>query len=440
MLELTSPKKHKINLADYNSRQDIALRTFLADFTPFDVDVLEEILFSPLRIIPKKLARSLDVSEQAIRPVLQKLVKVGLLSQDAEAFLADKELRKYFEFELQRFSAEFKPDMEFLQGLLHKVPIHVLPLWYSIPRSSSNIFESIVEKHLLSPQIFQRYLHELHFANPLAHTIMQEVLSAEGSKVSSSDLIAKYNLSRETFEEIMLLLEFSFVCCVRYVREDDHWEEIITPFYEWSQYLEFLKSTDAHTLAQGSIQRKHASDFAFVEELEALLLKPQLKKGNGHLIEKLKLVKLVEEIEGRLSATEAAKEWLDMSLENKALYLYRHPHNQILRTRISSEIATERNIREAEKAIKRVLHRGWILFDEFFRGVLVPLSESSVIVLQRTGKHWKYTTPVYSEEEKVFLHAIAFEWLFECGITAPGVFQGKECFSVTPFGRFLFEE
>ncbi|HEY4255063.1 MAG TPA: hypothetical protein VGM34_01790 [Chlamydiales bacterium] len=438
MLELTSAKRHKISLADYNSRQDIENRMLMADFSPFDIEILEEILFSSLKIFPKKIARAKDVSEEDLKPIFQKLSKAGLLSWDGDFFLVDKEMRKYFEFEVQRFEPSFKPDMEFLQGLLKKVPIHLLPTWYSIPRSSGNIFESIIEKHLLSPNIFQRYLQDLHFTDPLVLSVLQSIFAAPDFRASSSDLIAKYNLSRPAFEEIMLLLEFSFVCCVSYVKEDDHWHEVVTPFNEWHEYLLFLQNSDAPSIDAKQVQRKEKTDFAFIKQLETHLLSLSKKSLKGPMTEKLCMVKLAQEIEGRFQLTEVASEWLPMSLEDKALYFYRHPHNRLLS--LPPAIATERNVRETEKSIKRVLHGNWILFEDFVKGVLVPLSEESVVVLKKTGKHWKYTLPVYSEEEQALIKAVIFEWLFECGMVAIGTYQGKDCFSVTPFGRFFFQE
>ena len=97
-------------------------------------------------------------------------------------------------------------------------------------------------------------------------------------------------------------------------------------------------------------------------------------------------------------------------------------------------------MREAEKSIKRVLHGGWVYFDDFLKGVLVPLNEQSVVMLKRTGKHWKYTLPIYGDEEKAILKATIFEWLYEMGMVMTGTCQGKDCFAVTHFGRFFFDE
>ncbi len=105
---------------------------------------------------------------------------------------------------------------------------------------------------------------------------------------------------------------------------------------------------------------------------------------------------------------------------------------------LSPSLLTEKVIREAEKAVMRVLHSGWVLFEDFNKGVIVPLAEHTAATLKKCGKGWKYALPDYTPEERAFIHAIVFEWLFEAGITAVGTYEGKACFTVTPFGQSLF--
>src|SRR3990167_5988577 len=277
MLELSPARKNKINLSDYNCGQDIENRMMMSDFSTLDVDILGEILFSPLKISAKKLARNVGCEESALLATLKKLSQSGLLTVQGDNILVDKDKRKYFEFQITRFDPSFKPDMEFLQGILRKVPIHLLPVWYAIPRTSNNIFESIVEKYLLTPQIYQRYLMELNFGDPLMSAIIQDVFAAPDFKISSTDLISKYNLPRAHFEEILLLLEFNFVCCLTYEKADDHWLEFVAPFHEWHEYLRLIKSTETPRLPTSlPILRRRESDFAFIENAMALLL--EIKK------------------------------------------------------------------------------------------------------------------------------------------------------------------
>lgn len=439
MLELSPARKNKVNLADYNCQQDIENRMLLSDFSTFDVEVLEEILFSPLKISFKKLARSMSCEDKDLLSSLKKLSSTGLLSLQDDAILVDKDKRKYFEFQIGRFDSQFKPDMEFLQGILRKVPIHLLPTWYSIPRTSNNIFESIVEKYLLTPHIFQRYLMELNFGDPTLNAIMEDVFNAPDFKVSSSDLISKYNLKRRDFEEMLLILEFNFVCCLCYEKADDHWLEFVTPFHEWHEFLRFVRLTETPTIdPKEPIQRTTDSDFAFLEEMSDLLLRAKKKPiavEKTRAVEKLSLVKLADYSNGKLHTLETGDAWLDLSFENRALHLYRHPHNRILSLSVG-----ERYVREAEKSIKRILHGQWVYFEDFLKGVLVPLNENSVVMLKRAGKHWKYTLPTYGDEEKALLKATIFEWLYETGMVMIGTCRGRDCFAVTHFGRFFFDD
>lgn len=480
MLELTAIRKNKVVLSDYNCQKDIDNRMLMADCSTFDLEVLEEILFSPLKTSFKKLLRSVGCEEEKLLQVLKKLAQHGLLSFQEDFIVIDKEMRKYFEFQIIRFDPDFKPDMEFLSGLLRKVPIHHLPAWYSIPRTSNNIFESIVEKYLLTPQIYQRYLLDLNFGDPVIHGIISDLFAAQDFKLYSSDVIGKYNLTRRNFEEIMLLLEFNFIGCVSYKKEDDHWIEIITPYYEWHQYLRFLKETNAPRCGQDSeIERSRKSDFAFVEDMSAVLslsLKKPISLSSWEpgqplprkivldlaphcslstdsqkaldfaatylaaVIQKLLLIELSCLNGQKLAPLDPAHSWLKMTEESKALHLYRHNKNRILNFALFPQIATERNIRESEKSLKRVLHGEWVFFDDFFKGISIALSENSVIALKKTGKHWKYSLPVYSVGEKNLVKATIFEWLFETGMVITGTCRGQDCFAVTPFGRFYFEE
>ncbi len=476
MQDPTSTRKNKIVLADYPYQKDIENRLLMSQFTTLDLEVLEEIIYSSLNIPIKKLAKNVDIDENELFPILEKFSQTSLLSYDSEVVLVDKEMRKYYEGQILKFDEDYQPGMEFLQSLLRKVPIHVLPTWYSIPRTSNNIFESLVEKYLLTPQIFQRYLMELHFSEPLLSSIVKDVYNAPDFKVHSKVLMDKYNLSKEQFEETLLQLEFNFVGCLGYEKINNTWKEIVTPYQEWREYLTFLKSTETTPLPPHSnIHILRTADFAFVQDMSAILqhikkeplatgksltngiqlppaaLKicvskcPSLQENTSEtlayinqIIEKLSLLKLADIINGRLYALDAANDFLDMPIENRALYLYRHPLNRILSQAFPPHLCTEKYIREAEKSIIRVLHKGWVYFEDFFKGVLSPLNDSSAIMLKKTGKTWKYALPEYSETDKAFVKAILFEWLFEIGMVSIGTAEGQECFCVTPFGQTYF--
>ncbi|MDE3055084.1 MAG: hypothetical protein KGI80_00085 [Verrucomicrobiota bacterium] len=447
MLELTAVKKQRIQLSDYDYQKDIAHRILLAEASDFDLEVIEEILFSPLRVSYKKIARHMECTEEKLLLLLQKLKEVGLVTFEGDQILIDKESRKHFEFFISRFDPAFRPDFDAIQALLRRVPIHLLPSWYALPRTSNNIFTSILEKYLLTPQIFQRYLAELHFNDPVISRIVKDLFAAPDYTLSARDVMTRYKLSRPHFAEVALLLEFHFIAYLSYRKEEGRWVEFLTPFYEWHNYLRFLKETEPMPLDKKKVMRSHASDFAFVEEmgrlLEALLRQPLPLKGEKaplteRALQKLLLLQLATEEKGLLYPMEGARQWVEKDLENRALYLYRHPLN------LAAMGSNERQIREGEKTIRRAGRGEWMGFDDFCKGVSVALGEGPSVMLRKEGKHYQYARAVQGEEEKNWLKRILFDWLFETGMVAVGTFKGggstQDAFLVTPFGRFCFEE
>lgn len=216
MLELNPYRKNKVNLQDYDYQKDIQNRLLMAELDTNDLLVLEEILLGHPKLSVSQLAQDLLLEELEVVKILTKLSSSGLFTIKDHYITLNKEMRKYFEAQLQKFEEDFVPGMEYLQSLLRKVPMHNLITWYPIPRTSNNIFESLVEKYLLTPQIFQRYLLELQFSNPKASCIIEDVFNSIELEIPSSFLKAKYELTNEEFEEILLHLEFNFVCCIVY--------------------------------------------------------------------------------------------------------------------------------------------------------------------------------------------------------------------------------
>lgn len=470
MIELSAARKNKINLSDYPYQKDIENRLLMADFSVFDVEVLEEILFSPLKIPITKLARTLETPLPTLMPVLQKLGQTGLFTLQEDILTVDKEMRKYFESQLQKFDKDFKPDMESLQALLRKVPIHILPIWYSIPRTSNNIFESIVEKYLLTPQIFQRYLMELSFDDPAFSGIIQDVFNAPDFLVLGDEIKNKYHLTPEQFEEYILHLEFNFICCLSYMKVEGEWKEIVTPFHEWKEYLSFLRDTKPPSI-KSNIQPKRSKNYSFIEDMAFLIKKGKklpIEWVNGfspkigekiaselgesvsakemasyldywkRVAEKLCQIKLAAIHDGLFIPNDSADDWLEMTPENKAVFLYRHPLNRLSSISFPPDLLTEKNLREAEKSIKSVSNLGWVYFDDFIDGSIVILSEEAKVVLKKVGKSWKYNLPQYTDGERAFIKAVVFEWLFEAGMVTIGEADGKDAFCVTPFGHSIF--
>ncbi len=454
MLEISLIKKNKICLEDYNYKQDIENRLLISQLSARDLELLQEILYSSLKIALQDLSEALDCVEKELIPSVKKFTKSGLLSLNGNIITVDKEKRKYFAARITAFDSDFKPGMEFLQGLLKKVPIHALPVWYNISRTSDRIFDSIVEKHLLTPQIFQRYLSTLQFPDPLMEEIAKDLSEAPEYMLYASDIMDKYSLSQEQFQTIALQLEFHFICCLTYKKVGCKWVEIITFFQEWKDYLLFLRKTEPSTLCTNSVIREAKRDFSFIEDITFLVslakkqpffYKDTLELANclhlnvtdksyikyiQRLLKKIELLNLASVNEKNLSLSDKANEWFGLSNPQKSLLLYRHSYAPEM---IGS--FNERILRDIEKSVLRVAYSEWVLFEDFLKGMTTTLSEESSVILKKQGKNWKYALPFYNSKELILIEAIILEWLSELGIVELGSYQNNRCFRVTEYGR-----
>jgi predicted transcriptional regulator len=365
MMELNSARKIKIILSDYDYENDIRNRLLMADFSDVDRKVLEEILYSSVKIPIFKLSQRLDLDPETLNKSLSKISKTGLFEYNDDHIVVDKQLRKYYEFQMLKFDNDFKPDLEFIQASLKKVPIHILPNWYSIPRTSNNIFESLIEKYLLTPHHFQRFLEELQTKDKVVENIIQDVFTSKNQKVYAEDLKQKYKLTDVDFEKYMLILEYSFALCLSYNNVNGYWKETVTPFYEWKKYLNFLGATKPMEISDSSkIKRNYNSDYIYIEHLETILEKISfltlwldnnkskvldnesieilVKTLNLNIDDATAKKEYIEEIVEKLinltfikiegnsyKQTKEAKSWLDLSSEKKAMTIYQHPLNQL---------------------------------------------------------------------------------------------------------------
>ena len=480
MVETNIFRKNKINLEDYDYQKDIQNRVLLSHFPPEYLEILEEIVYSPPTIPLDKLIKQLGKSFEELQTILEKLATTDLFKIEEDKIVVNKEMRKYFETQIMKFEEDFTPGMEFLQALLKKVPIHVLPNWYPIPRTSNNIFNSLIEKYLQTPQTFQRYLAELNLGDEKLNGIVNDLFTSPDYKIYSEDLRKKYQLTEEEFEEHMLYLEFNFVCCLVYERQGEEWVEVVTLFQEWKDYLSFIKETQPKEISQKSqVKRTRPSDFAFAEDMSTILAlsisKPlyvklnenetwvfekqsanlitkqlkgfDLKSEEGQaffvdytakIIQKLLFLKLAHVEKGQLMPGDDAEEWLSLHIEKRSLNTYKLTPTNFSFTDFPSEICSERNIHEIEKTISRIIESEWVFLEDFLSGIIAPISENSKMFLKKTGRFWKYTPPDYSENEMELFKKVIYEWLFEAGIIATGSYEGKECIKITPLGQSMF--
>jgi hypothetical protein len=428
MLDIAT-KKTKIHLEDYDYLLDIETRHLLARLTEGQREILEELLFSPLKTSPHKISRSLNMTPEYVLETLSLLEPAALFSMKDGVLLIDKEKRKYFELQAARFQSNFVPDMEFFQKLLKKPPIHVLPLWYAIPRTSNNIFESIVEKHLKNPQLYQRHLIEVSTIDPKLGALIADLSSAPAWKIPSEDLLSRHHLSRQDFDRLSLLLEFSCVGCITYEMDAGGPTEYLSFFSEWRDYQAFLQTTQPQPVSSNHGALSTSSPFAFVEALSRALTEPRSLSVPAEI---------QSQIEGcHLNHREVGQWFLSLTLEERCLWLYRHSFNQ----KLESSLSMEKRIREVEKGVRRILHGSWVRVEDFFKGLAIPVRCPGPITLLKQGKHWSYAVPKYDEEEISFIQELFLRHLPKMGIIQVGTLDDlTACLRLTPLGVSLFSE
>lgn len=450
---LTLSRKNKINLADYPYKRDIENRLLLAQLTDFEASLLQAIVNHSLVISIEDLVDELETDLHQVDQALEKLSKTKLFKKEKARIVVDKEMRKYYESQIQTFDENFQPDMEYIQTLLNKVSMHVLPLWYAIPRSSDNIYNSIIEKYFLTPEIYLQYLDELRFDDPIISKIIEDLYAAPNFKIPSFQLIQKYELTREGFEEMMLLLEYHFVCCIKYEHIKGAWHESVTFFQEWLDYMNFEKNGNISPIREiKAIKPLVASnEFHFLQDMQTILqscynqrlpikeVKKYLDRSSdyiGNLVEKLVQIEFVSMSQSALRLTDKGALWLTKSFPERSAFLANTPQYTFTSFTCPTYLQNPRNIRLIEKAlIKKTSRQEWYLLEDFVKGFMGCIGDKEPITLKNKGKKWKYNLPVYSEEELQFIRATVTERFFELGIVSLGTYKNQSCFSMTPFGR-----
>lgn len=377
-------RKNKINLPDYPYKKDISNRLFLAERSPYELEVLHELMFQPSKCRIQEVADAIGCDEDELILAVDAFSKVGLTMRQHDMLFIDKELRKYFEVHITKLQNNFEPSFEYIQTLLNKIPISVLPGWYSIPRSSDNIFASIIEKYLETPKIYQNYLAEVTFDEPILHKIVDEVYSSQELCVEAAQIRDRYSLSREKLEEYILLLEFHFVLGAGFKEG----QEVLMPFSEWRDYLLF--------------QKKNA-------------LKPVSEK----LVTDIKPPVAIQTRQDQEQSLKIFRETIDSWHASWSEHIG----------------SIEKSVFELERAMRGIPSNSWIPLHDFIDSLIAPIGLKPPVTLLRVGKKWRYNLPVFSAKEKAFIELVLFDLLYKVGITTTGLYDEAPCFMITPFGR-----
>lgn len=483
MFDQSQNLKTRVDLNDYDYKREIASRVLLGSLNSDEAAILEEITYSPTSFSINMLATNTGFSADTVLKTLEKIQSSGLFTINGSDVTIDKDTRKYFELHIEKFDDDFCPDLNFLKSLIKRVPLDVLPLWYPIPRSSDNIFDSLLERFLHTPSLFDRYKSEIALSNENLKNVIDALESSENGFVSFKTLEKRYGLSKQEFYHFSLELEFLLIAAHTFERVDEELIEGVTFFKEWKKYLQLKKRKVPVAIddsEQANVHVLHNDTFFFtklVTRFLALLEKesisltlnsseswtvapdslilvrkvfhdlPSDTEEQMHYFEKtleqvircacvLKLMK----IKGSCAHLDHEKyqQWSELSVEKQALYLYRtlianYPFHEI-----TESGCKERKVHEIEKSLLQILDQKWVKLSHFLKNLTVHLSQDSACQLTRLGKKWRYSEPSYSKLELELIETVIYEWLFQAGAIYRGVFEGEPCIRLTDFGKKVF--
>jgi len=476
MLDLSAIKKMRINLTDYQWEEDCNMRLLLASLDVIDVEVMEEILFSPLEVPLSELMETLEYSKEILENSIKKLSLSGLCSLAQDKLTIDKKVRRWFDLHSIRFHENFYPNLEFFQKMLHFLPMSVLPLWYNIPRTSNNIFLSILEKHIFTPSSLKKHLEDIATLSPHTEMIITKVFAAPDYSYPVALLSKELELSEKDLEELILFLEYSLILGKKFIQRDKTWEAILVPYCEYAEYYRFLDSTALKPIQDSShVEVKRQGDFVFINDLSHLirlvdntpfslnLNKETIPLGSAKTLAIKMAVFSPDEIsddrfiqsyisdliavglglrffdseKGKIQTLPIALQWNEQNTEDKAIYIYQSYPSSFMPTQLRN-ITTEKQLHEIEKFFNRLPSKGWVFFDAVVKSSAIAFDDSQITQLKAEGKKWHYALPHYSQEQLSLLKYVILHWFFICGITKVGLVNDKEVFCLTPFGLKLF--
>lgn len=447
-------RKNRIELSQYPVEKDLSNRLFLSTLSVSTVEILHEIVNNSLSFPLSELSEVLELSTEKVLQGLKELEAAHLFSINDQTIIVNKEARKYFEVQIERFHEDFRPNTTFFQSLLSLVPIHVLPTWYSIPKTSDDILTSIIDKCYRTTKAFKRYLAELQFENPLTEKVMNAVYQSEELSVDIETLQQELDLNREELEHILISLEFHRICCLSYHdMGNNQWKQVVTPFHEWKEYLLFLKNTEHHFCQNtGPITPIFSSDFGFIEAMDNQLQElsdtpcplPQiesysdtqysLKEAKNRLLARSNTIHLTVYENGTVKLADSATGWLEKPIHEKAMALYFHTIHHY-RKKSEEQKFNDRDIREIEHGLKRIMESEWVSVEEFISGLTATFGKHHDLTLTKKGRFWKYALPEYDKSQLTFIREIIYHHLFESGMITLGILNGSTYMKVTEFGK-----
>jgi hypothetical protein len=420
-----------VKLTDYDYKRELDIRHRMAHLSHLEVELLQEIIHQSLRISISSLAKHLEVSVQDLQPLLDRWSHAKLFTQQESTLIVDKEMRKFIEFQLEKFDEDFEPDLNFLQETLGRLPPTILLDWYAIPRTAHEFFPTIVTRFFINPQTYLNHLEQLSFKNATLCHLIEDIFKAVHEPLRAADLKQKYHLSDDQFGLYILILEYHFICCLSYRLVDGYWEEVVTPLKEWQEILSYEVKAQKAYLTQ-PIEKIHLSGLAFVETLQSTLKKFQAKKGKktDPLYDELTQLGFLDH--AHLSSE--GESWLSQKPQEQMMTISAYFLDQLDLKKRFGDLWAIKQLRLVDSSLRRLRVNQWVQFNLFLKSLTISLGQRDPLSLKLKGTRWKYHFPVYTDLEKDFIKVALLERLSRFGVIEVGEFQGQPCFRLTAFG------
>jgi hypothetical protein len=439
-IDLQSPKRNRVDLNDYNYRQDVKNRLALAKLDVTTTQLLIELFYLPSKISLSKLKSSLNLDDADLKDFLEQISALKILSCESDSILIDKEAKKNIECFIEKFSEDFVPGIEYFQSLLKHVPINILPTWYTLPRTCESIFNSLKEKVFLTPQQYLRHLFEVDSEETPINSTIRALMQSPDYSLSVEQIGQIAEKEGEELEAFILELEYNFVGVLSFAENVDRWDARFVLPFELKEYLQKQSCGIPFTkLEQTSVKPDRGIPLSFAFDLSQTLrftkmqrVKMIKQQPDPSFVDKLAqnlgtdtiyAAKLIARgIELQLLMIEddflvlypQAETWLLYTLDKqslslfKALWIQKHPQ-----------------LKQSEKGLSVLNNRGWVLQEEVIR--LVTYGKP-ILQRGRSGYTYELTDQVHFTKELLID-------LNESGIIEFGSYENKPSIRLTDFGK-----
>lgn len=429
--------KNKVDLSDYPYKLDTHRRRCVSRFSPFERDLFYEMCLGSLETTVEALSEDLDIDPAIILSVLKKNSTIGLFSLEGMDVHINKDERKLYEAELEKFNDAFVPDLNHIKLLFNKVPIDVLPEWFCLPKNCTAIFPTLVEKHFATPKLFETYLRELEFNDPVLNKLVKDLYNSPYYSLNLQEIKETYFLSDEVLYQIVSILEFNLVAVHSFQKIGDSYHEVITPPHEYRALLidklerrpkrinEEEKELATYTVHYDYIPRV-TQTLKTIQQLVEGKNEIQVQPQDLSLIKKLLEIDLLNTKNEQILLSQEGTTFLNLSDEEKTKHF-------LIPRKGQKRLFSEWVQRLIEKELLR--HTEWVYVDDFVNSLQIPLEGHAPMELIRKGRASYYAIPTYTAEEKESIRCYLTDNLAIAGIIELAQVEGKLAFRITQFGR-----